>query len=41
MDDIKQKKKETVFITLKKMKSLKNINLNDIRKIKSSDAKKV
>ena len=40
MDDIKQKKKETVFITLKKMKSLKSINLNDIRKIKSSDAKK-
>ena len=35
MDNIKQKKSETVFITLKKMKG--GENLNKIRKIRSSD----
>ena len=35
MDNIKQKKSETVFITLKKMKG--GENLNKIRKIRSCD----
>ena len=38
MDNIKQKKSETVFITLKKMKAGENIN--KIRKIRSWDIKK-
>ena len=38
MDNIKQKKSETVFITLKKMRAGENIN--KIRKIRSCDIKK-
>ena len=39
MENIKQNKEETVFITLKRVKSYGNINKKDIRKIKSNDIK--